>query len=652
MCGICGFLDTNRDTSESDLKNIISGMSISIQHRGPDADGKWIDQHHGVALGFRRLSILDLSVRGHQPMSSQDGRYKIVFNGEIYNFAALRKQLEKWGHNFLGGSDTEVMLAAFTKWGLVEAIKKFNGQFAFALWDQEEKVLHLVRDRIGVKPIYYGWQRGVFLFASELKAIRAYPGFKAEIDRQALVEFLTYGYVPTPKSIYEGINKLEPGMIFSVDLSTSKGKGSKMRYWNIPIPRDNARGGISELGPKEAILSLESLLLDSVKLRMVSDVPLGAFLSGGIDSSTIVALMQAQSSQSIKTFTIGFADEGFNEAHYAKDVAKYLGTDHTELYVTPAEAMNVVPDLPKIYDEPFADSSQIPTYLVSKLARRDVTVSLSGDGGDELFLGYNRYLWTQKIWRSASWLPTNIRKQLAGALSRFSSNSLESIYRILRPTLPRRLRFPQMIEKFQKVTKLLAMESPQDAYQSLVSFWLPGSNLVKGVPIQRNSGEPSWLNAEDTSFVMKMSHADIRTYLPDDILVKLDRASTATSLEGRVPFIDDHRVVEYALALPTSLKIREGKGKWILREVLKKYIPEEMMDRPKMGFALPIDSWLRGPLQAWAEELLSPGRIEAEGLLNSAPIQEKWLQHKTGKKNWHNHLWNVLMFQAWLEEYS
>ncbi|MBN3907575.1 MAG: asparagine synthase (glutamine-hydrolyzing) [Nostoc sp. NMS1] len=646
MCGITGFWDISKQFSGEHLDETIQKMSKTLLHRGPDDGGIWTDVEVGIALGHRRLSIVDLSPSGHQPMMSANGRYMVVFNGEIYNFLELRRELTQLGHNFRGHSDTEIMLAGFSEWGLDKAIRRFNGMFAFALWDRQERILHLGRDRLGEKPLYYGWQGSTFLFTSELKALKAHPNFQAEINRDALTQFLRYSYLPAPYSIYQGIYKLPPGTLLS--WNGIDAHPDPLTYWSA---REVAELGIAEpfMGSEsEAVIQLEALLREAVGLRMVADVPLGAFLSGGIDSSTIVALMQAQSSQPVKTFTIGFNEEAYNEAKHAKAVAQHLGTDHTELYVNPKEALEVIPKLPLLYDEPFSDVSQIPTFLVSQLAKQQVTVSLSGDGGDELFAGYNRYLFGRKIWQAIGWIPITVRKNSARALTSVSPQSWNRGFANVNALLPSRIKQPEFGNKLHTFSEIMALPNPKAIYTKLVSHWEdPKALVIDGLePPTTLSNSQNWPHLLD--FIQCMMFLDTVTYLPDDILVKVDRASMGVSLEGRIPFLD-HRLVEFAWRLPLSMKIRNGQGKWLLRQVLYKYVPPTLVERPKVGFGVPINSWLRGSLRDWAEELLNENRLKDEGFFNPKPIREKWEEHLSGAASWEYRLWDVLMFQAWLE---
>ena len=646
MCGITGFWNTSIEVSADKLQAIAQQMSDTILHRGPDSGGIWVDESVGVALGHRRLAIVDLSPFGHQPMLSADGRYAIAFNGEIYNFLELREELTKHGHTFRGHSDTEIMLAGFSEWGVKPAIERFNGMFAFALWDRQKRLLHLGRDRLGEKPLYYGWIGQTLLFASELKALKAYPGFPAEINRDALALFVRHNCVPAPYSIYKGIYKLPPATLLT--WNGNDNHPAPVPYWSA---KEAAEFGVANPftgSEQEAIDQMEALLLDAVGLRMMADVPLGAFLSGGIDSSTVVALMQAQSSQPVKTFTIGFYEDGYNEAQYAKAVAQHLKTDHTELYVTPAEALAVIPKLPTLYDEPFSDSSQIPTFLVSEMARRHVTVSLSGDGGDELFGGYNRYFWGRSIWQKVGWMPQALRQTAANALTSVSPQTWDRALGGLMNLLPSKYQASGSGFKAHKLAEVLAVSDPEAMYMGLVSHWKNPEALVIGgfEPPTNLTDHQRW--AKVPSFTESMMYLDTVTYLADDILVKVDRASMGVSLEGRIPFLD-HRVVELAWRLPLSMKIRNNQGKWVLRQILDKYVPRNLIDRPKTGFGIPIDIWLRGPLRDWAEALLDEKRLQREGFFNPGPIRQKWAEHLAGDRDWQYYLWDILMFQAWLE---
>ncbi|MEH2273232.1 MAG: asparagine synthase (glutamine-hydrolyzing) [Nostoc sp.] len=647
MCGIAGFWNISRRVSPEELCYMVQQMSDTLLHRGPDNGGSWVDAEIGIALGHRRLAIVDLSPEGHQPMISANGRYVIVFNGEIYNFLELKRQLESLGHHFRGRSDTEVMLASFSQWGLHEALGRFNGMFAFALWDRQERILHLGRDRLGEKPVYYGWMGQTFVFGSELKALKVHPAFQAKINRDALAVFLRNNYVPAPYSIYEGIYKLPPGTVLT--WNGMDAHPNPVPYWSA---LKAAELGVNQpfTGSEiEAVAQMEALLQDAVGLRMVADVPLGAFLSGGVDSSTVVALMQAQSSQSVKTFTIGFDEDSYNEAHYAKAVAQHLGTDHTELYVTPKDALAVIPKLPTLYDEPFSDSSQIPTFLISQLAKQHVTVSLSGDGGDELFAGYKRYFWGRSTWQKIGWIPPTLRQAVARSLSSLSPQTWNRGLANFHGLLPAKLKQPTPGDKLHWIGEILAVSDAKALYTSMISHWKEREALVINSlkPLMNYSDRQQLTQLPD--FIQQMMYHDTVNYLPDDILVKVDRASMGVSLESRIPFLD-HRVVELAWRIPISMKIRNGQGKWLLRQILYKYVPQNLIERPKMGFGMPIDSWLRVSLRDWAEALLDEHRLQQEGFLNPQPIRQKWAEHLSSERDWQNYLWDVLMFQAWLEE--
>lgn len=643
MCGITGYWETRSGLEHP--AGVLARMGAALAHRGPDDSGAFHDANAGLGLAFRRLSILDLSVEGHQPMHSASGRFVIVLNGEIYNYEDIRAELGR--HDWRGHSDTEVILEAFERWDVEAAVRRFVGMFAIALWDRQGRKLHLVRDRLGIKPLYYGRVGQNFVFGSELKAIRQHPEFELEINRDALALYMRHNYVPSPYCIYKGLQKLQPGCILTVDSATST--PDIRRYWRARDAAEAGKQSRLQLSDAEAIEELHQLLMRAVGLRMISDVPVGAFLSGGVDSSTVVALMQAQSRRPIKTFTIGFHEDGYNEAFQARRVASHLQTDHTELYLSPKDALDVVPMLPAMYDEPFADSSQIPTYLVSKLARGDVTVALSGDGGDEVFAGYNRYTLIRRICTLMKPIPWPMRSAAASILHAMPPDRVDAGFRLFRPLMPKSLRHGAAGDKAQKLADVLSVNSPKAIYYRTLSHWTELSEIVVG------SREPRTLldriDELDSKYNIEevMMLTDLENYLPDNILTKLDRASMAVSLEARVPLLD-HRVVEFSWRLPLRLKIRNGKKKWILRQVLEKYVPEKMMDRPKMGFGVPVDQWLRGPLRDWAENLLDESRLQGEGYVNPAPVRQAWKAHLTGRGAWQYHLWDVLMFQGWLEE--
>ncbi len=652
MCGIVGFLTAGMSKNASS-QVYVTAMAESIKSRGPDDSGVWTDDERGIALGHRRLSIVDLSPAGHQPMESRSGRYLMVYNGEIYNHMECRAALTAAGETFSwrGHSDTESLLAGFEVWGIQSTIERCIGMFAFAVWDRQTRTLTLGRDRLGEKPLYYGWQGmgslSTFLFGSELKALKAYPTFDAGIDRDALCLLMRHSYIPAPYSIYQGINKLEPGCLLSVSLAQPEPK--IVRYWSAASVAVYSCDASFTGSPGQAVDRLEELLKSAVQLQMAADVPLGAFLSGGIDSSTVVALMQTQASRPVKTFTIGFNEKGYNEAAHAKAIAVYLGTDHTELYVSPQQALNVIPQLPSLYCEPFSDSSQIPTFLVSQLARQQVTVSLSGDAGDELFCGYNRYLLADKLWKKLSVLPTSSRRLVARGLTVLSPYQWDSLLSPIQGCFPKSLQQVNWGGKLHKAAGVLAAGSVNELYLGLVSHWDDPASVVIGgnEPPTLLAGNAPALDGLDD--IQRMMALDTLTYLPDDILVKVDRAGMGVSLEGRVPFLD-HRVVEFAWSLPQNMKLRDGMGKWVLRQVLYRHVPKELIERPKMGFGVPIGDWLRGPLRDWAENLLDEARLRREGYFQPAPIRQKWAEHLSNTRNWQYHLWDVLMFQAWLAE--
>lgn len=647
MCGIAGILARQ---PISNLPAHVQSMANAIIHRGPDSQGVWVDEQDGIALGHRRLSILDLSPAGHQPMQSACGRYVIAFNGEIYNHLELRTQLEQQSRPpvWRGHADTETLLACFAAWGIEKTLKATVGMFAIALWDRQERSLTLARDRMGEKPLYYGWQNGVLLFGSELKALKAHPAFAGDINRDAITLLLRHNCIPAPYSIYKGIFKLLSGHYLTLQHDSDPASAQATAYWRI---NDIISAGLAHPfggNEHEAVDALEAQLKSSIKAQMLADVPLGAFLSGGIDSSTIVALMQAQSSRPVRTFTIGFHEKGYNEAEHAKAVARHLGTDHTELYVRPEDALAVIPQLPGIYCEPFSDSSQIPTFLVSQMTRQHVTVALSGDAGDELFGGYNRYLLACSIWNKLRFLPTPLRHAAASALRSIPPASWDALLKMAGPLLPKRLRAVQAGDKAHKLADVLPMENGQAVYQQLVSHWKDPAIIVIGArePATLLNTSSAWPPTDGLEHWMMAM--DAQTYLPDDILVKVDRAAMANSLETRVPMLD-HRVVELAWRMPLNLKIRNGQGKWLLRQVLYRHVPQSLIDRPKMGFGIPLDSWLRGPLRDWAEALLDENRLKQEGYFHPAPIRKMWGEHLSGMRNWQYYLWDVLMFQAWLE---
>jgi asparagine synthase (glutamine-hydrolysing) len=647
MCGITGFLDTSRSKTTEQLTLIARRMSTSLAHRGPEDEGVWVDPGTGIAFGHRRLSIIDLSPMGHQPMHSASGRYVITFNGEIYNFKALRQELEQLGEKFRGHSDTEIMLAAIARWGVEESLKKFNGMFAFGLWDREEQILYLSRDRAGEKPLYYGWAGKTLLFGSELKALQQHPDFRGDIDRGAIAVYLRHNYIPAPHSIYKGIYKLPAGTFLAI-----RGFGSDASpksYWSAKVAAEDGISNPFTGTDEEAINQLDALLHDAVTMRMEADVPLGAFLSGGIDSSLIVAIMQANSKRPVKTFTIGFDNREFNEAESAKLVAQHIGTEHTELYVTPEEAMAVIPRLPTLYDEPFADSSQIPTFLVSQLARRNVTVSLSGDGGDELFGGYTTYQWGRSVHQNIGWMPGPLKAGLAKTIKPLSKLDWNALLDGRQSVVPESLRSKDINKVLSKLAGILKVNEREALYWILLSYWMEPSSVVLAAkePLTQLTDQTKWAQIDDIMHVMM--YLDTIMYLPDDILVKVDRASMGVSLESRVPLLD-HRIIEFAWKLPIEMKVKGALGKVPLRNLLYRYVPKQLVDRPKKGFGVPIHEWLRGPMRSWAEDLLDESRLKSEGFFAEKPIRQKWNEHVSGRRNWQAQLWAVLMFQAWLEQ--
>jgi asparagine synthase (glutamine-hydrolysing) len=647
MCGITGFVESVRGGGSLDLKKVALDMADALHHRGPDAKDVWIDER-GVALAHTRLSILDLSTNGGQPMASETGRYVLVFNGEIYNHLDLRKELAK--DEWRGHSDTETFLAACEAWGIQAALTRSVGMFAIALWDNGERSLTLARDRFGEKPLFYGWQGGSFIFGSELKSLTKHPKWQGVVDRDSLVQYLRYGYVPLPRSIWRGVKKLLPGSFLNFPLDTLPGVSPKpIYYWRA---RDLANAPIlTRWEDKEASDELDLRLSQTISNQMVADVPLGAFLSGGVDSSLVVAVMQALSPMPVNTYTIGFSETDYNEAEYAKAVAAHLGTSHTELYLSSADAMDVIPRLAQMYDEPFGDASQIPTHLVAALARKHVKVSLSGDGGDEIFGGYNRHILGPSLWAGLSKFPIGIRRIVAQCITAVSPSQWDQFGRLL----PSRFRQPMFGDRTHKLASIMTALSADEVYKWLVSHERNPESVVLRSREDRDA-VGTWAQREMAlmqrdDFSERMMFSDQVGYLIDDILCKIDRSAMAASLETRVPFLD-HRIVEFAWGLPTNMKIRDGQGKWLLRQVLYRYVPKNLIERPKQGFGVPIDSWLRGPLRDWAEDLLDESRLRREGYFDPGPVRQKWDEHLSGRRNWQYWLWNVLMFQAWRESWD
>ena len=640
MCGVAGLWDRRMASSAEALAGAAGRMADVLHHRGPDDSGAWCDPAAGIGLGHRRLSIIDLSPAGAQPMVSACGRFVIAYNGEIYNAEDLRPELRAAGKSFRGHSDTEVILEGVAVWGVAATMQRLIGMFAIALWDRVERRLHLIRDRIGIKPMYWGDVGGTFLFASELKALRSQGGWVPELDRSALVSFLRRRYVPGPGSIYRGINKLPPGSILTLG---PDGPPAISSYWTL---EEVARAGEAARfrgTESEAIDSLDSILSDAVRRSMLSDVPLGGFLSGGIDSSTVVALMQASSNHPVRSFSIGFEETGYDEAQHAAAVARHIGTDHTELYVSPQHALDVIPRLPAMYDEPLANVAEIPMFLLSEMTRRHVKVALTGDGGDELFGGYDRYFQISDLRRRIGRMPRALRQLGRAAIRALPARGWTALSR----ALPAALRPPHFGDKLYMLNRALSGD-PGDIYRMHVSYWQDPADLVLGARENPDlAGDPR-LAAFIPDFIERMQFIDSLTILPDSILAKVDRASMAVGLEVRPPLLD-HRVVAFSWSLPPAMKVRGRTGKWALRQVLDRYVPRALVDRPKMGFDVPIVRWLRGPLRDWAEALLDETRLTREGILNPAPIRARWRAHLQGERNWGNALWVVLMFQAWKE---
>lgn len=634
MCGIAGFLSAHPEPR--DPQRILDAMIASVAHRGPDDCGVWFDRDAGIGLGHRRLSIVDLSADGHQPMVSASQRYVIVFNGEIYNFRDLGAELATLGHRFRGHSDTEVLLAAIESWGLERTLKRCNGMFALALWDREDRLLHLARDRIGKKPLYYGWIGPTLAFGSELKTFFAHPDFALDVDAGSLSLFLRHGYVPGPWSILKRVFKLPPGSWLTLRASDAASHGANhdpqtapQRYWDTRQVIAAALADPIRDGVDECMNALDALLRDAVATRLYADVPLGAFLSGGIDSSLVVALTQAQSTRPVQTFSIGFHESKHDEAPQARAVANHLGTDHTELYVTGESALELVPELPRLFDEPFADSSQIPTFLVARLARQSVKVALSGDGGDELFAGYVRYQRALRVWNLRNAVPRPARHLMAKLLHAHADREAR-------------------VSKLAKVAAELQAQSPAEVYLNRMSRWRRPQAVVPGGTEHPTPFTSEGLRLQSDDVAHSLMYLDLVTYLPEDILAKVDRATMAVGLEARAPLLD-YRVIELAFRMPIAYKLRDRQQKWLLRQLLRRYLPDALIDRPKTGFGAPVSVWLRGPLRSWAQTLLDPARLQHEGFLAPAPVTVIWNEFLAGQRKWHTHLWNVLMFQAWLE---
>jgi len=643
MCGICGFVSTST-RSRPGSSEIVRAMSDAIAHRGPDGEGVWVDDAAGIGFGHRRLAFIDLTSGGLQPMSSASGRHVVTFNGEIYNYRELRGELESAGHSFRSQSDTEVLIEACERWGVEAAVKRLIGIFAFGLWDREERTLYLVRDQLGVKPLYWGEIDGTLLFGSELKALIAHPQWRAEIDRDALTAYFRHNYVPAPHTIYRGVFKLPPGSVLTLRRGAAPSITAYWDAWSV------AREGFDtpfDLPESVVVDQLEAVLKNAVKSQMVADVPIGAFLSGGIDSSTVVALMQAQSEHPVRTFTIGFREGDYDEAGHARAVAHHLGTEHTELFVSPDDARDLIPSIADWFDEPFGDSSQLPTFLVAQMTRRHVTVALSGDGGDEVFAGYDRYLHADRLWRHIRPIPRALRRGAARMLRAVPA----TVWDRLSAPLPRSLRSRPLGDMLHKIAAIIGLNDEDAIYRFLMSQWKDPENLVLGGHEPRGILGDASVARGIPDFISRMQALDAVTYLPDDILAKVDRTSMAVALEARVPLLDP-RVVAFAWRLPPPLRIRHGKGKWLLRQVLHRYVPDALVERPKMGFGMPIGIWLRGPLRDWAEDLLNEERLRADGLLDPKPVRQKWHEHLSGRRDWQYALWGVLMFQEWKRRWS
>lgn len=639
MCGLAGSLDSTKSYSHDALLRIASAMGDSIRHRGPDESGEWADAEAGIAISHRRLSIQDLSQAGRQPMRSASGRYVLAYNGEIYNFQDLRKRLEAQGCAFKGHSDTEVLLEALALWGVEKTLPQLVGMFAFALWDQQQRSLILARDRLGIKPLYWGRQGGRLFFASEMKCLFAHPDFKPEVDRSALSDLVAFNYVPGPRSFFQCISSLQPGCFARIN---ANGRDELIRYWDLCEVAAKGSQNRFELSDGEAVAQLDTILGDAVRGRMIADVPLGAFLSGGVDSSVVTALMQAASNKPVKTFTIGFDEGEFNEAEHARAIANHLGTDHHELYVSSRDALDVIPNLSRMYCEPFADSSQIPTHLISAMARQHVTVALSGDGGDESFAGYNRYLAGQNLWPRFQAIPAPLR----GLAAKVLQTVPHAAYDALGSVVPERRRPSQLGDKMHKFAGMLGSRDLDQFHARVVRFWDNVNAVVVGGAESTTWNDKAQSVHNIANPIERMQALDMISYLPGDILTKVDRASMAVGLEARVPILD-HRVVEYAWGLPMNMKIRGGETKWLLRQVLDRYVPRELIERPKMGFAVPLGDWLRGPLREWAEDLLSESSLMQAGLFHPAPVRDKWQRHLAGQCHEHYSLWSILMAQDW-----
>jgi asparagine synthase (glutamine-hydrolysing) len=643
-------LDTRAATPADRLGSLATAMAATLAHRGPDDCGLWVDPDCGVAFGHRRLEVIDPGPGGAQPMASHDGRWIVTYNGEIYNHRALRRRLEHEGVDLHGDSDTEVFLESVAQWGLENALDACEGMFAAALWDRRSRDLHLVRDRFGEKPLYFAMVAGFFAFGSELKALSALPGFEADVDRGAVTEYLRFNCIPAPRTIWRGVRKLRPGHLLSLRAGAKTGELPPQRaYWSMSDAVASARRNRLTGSAEEMAGRLEHVLSEAVGSRMVADVPVGAFLSGGVDSTTIVALMQQHASGPVRTFTVGFDDPLFDESTEARRVAQHLGTDHTAVHVDDAEAMRAIELIPDIWDEPFSDVSQIPTYLVSRVARQGVTVSLSGDGGDELFAGYNRHAWLERVWGTVGSLPSEVRRAAGSAMSHIPPGVVERAARAS-SALPMKWRLRNPSTKVAKLGRVLAAPSPEEAYRSLTTHWADADSMVLGYEAREDSGPLEAAPFFESGITERMLWFDLSGYLPNDILVKLDRAAMAVSLETRVPFLD-RQVLQLAWSLPLDVKLHDGQTKWLLRQVLQRHVPAELVDRPKMGFGFPIGRWLRGPLRDWAEHLLDERRLRSQELLAPLPVRRAWDVHCSGKQDLGYELWDLLVLQSWMDRW-
>lgn len=648
MCGIAGFIETPPGTKQGQLEQTALGMADALKHRGPDSTGTWVDERDGIAFGHTRLAVVDLSASGHQPMHSRDGRWVVNFNGEIYNHPALRANLIRTGAALRGSSDTEVLTELIARDGVREAISRLNGMFAIAVWDRRERALWLIRDRMGEKPLYAGWFGNTLVFGSELKAVKRHPKFDAEVDRAALAAYMRAGYVPSPSSIYTGVMKVPPAHLLRVHARGEPGTLNPERYWDL---KEIVGAGLSDpftLPDEEMLNVLDHKLRESIRIRMIADVPVGAFLSGGIDSSLVTSLMQVQMTARVQTFTIGFTDHFFDEAPFARKIAQHLGTEHRELYVDPQTAMEVVPSLPTIYDEPFADSSQIPTFLISRLARQQVTVALSGDGGDELFAGYDRFRFHDRVGKYLNAVPRSVRDPIGRRIQSVDPIVWDRLGQQLgRATGGRARRFVTP-SRMQKLARLLQLSDERARYVALLSLWNDPAGVVNGAESPTLLTQPdAWLDAEDP--IHTFMWLDLSTYLPDDLLTKVDRAAMAVSLETRLPLLDPD-LIAAVWRFPLYLKVRDGRAKWGLKEVLARYVPLELFDRPKQGFSVPLGTWLKGPLREWAENLVDPRKLRQQQFFDVGTVRQVWQEHLDGRQDFSAQLWAVLMFQAWLEQ--